>query len=88
MFPVAGTSASRTWVLTAAQVAAWDRLYPGVDVGGECRRALAFVEANTRKTAKGMPRSLGAWLNRTVNQTRAPSRRPGGVALPGWAVKP
>jgi hypothetical protein len=86
VFPVSGTSAARTWVLTAQQIAAWERAYPGVDVMAECRRALAYVEVNTKKTARGMPRYLVAWLNRTTNQPRALGRT-GGVPLPTWAVK-
>ena len=87
VFPVAGTSAARTWSLTAEQVESWERSYPGVDVTAECRKALAYLEANAKKTAKGMPRFLVAWLNRTTNQARSSPTRPGGVGLPSWAVK-
>jgi hypothetical protein len=55
------------WVLTPAQVARWQTLYPRVDVDGECRKALAWLEANPsrQKTARGMPRFLVGWLARS-----------------------
>lgn len=54
------------WTLSKAQVAEWAELYPGTDVEGECRKALAWLRANKgrRKTAKGMPRCLVNWLGR------------------------
>lgn len=53
------------WALTQEQVDRWSQLYPGTDVLTECRKALAWVEANQRKTAKGMPKFLNAWIGRT-----------------------
>lgn len=58
------------WHLTDAQVQAWAELYPNLDVLDECRKALAWIQANQghRKTAKGMPRFLVGWLNRSVER--------------------
>jgi hypothetical protein len=60
------------WHLTQAQVTDWEGVYPGLDVLGECRKASAWLLANGRKTASGMPRFLVSWLNRTTNS--APAR--------------
>lgn len=55
------------WHLTAAQVAEWAPVYPGLDVLAECRKANAWLgaqPAGKRKTAGGMTRFLVAWLGR------------------------
>lgn len=64
IFPTSGTVAE--WGLTSDQVTEWQRLYVGVDIEGEARKALAWVRANGSKTAKGMPAFLVNWLNRAV----------------------
>ena len=58
------------WPLTAGQADAWTVLYPSTDVLGECRKALAWIDANAsqRKTARGMPKFLVGWLNRASPQ--------------------
>ena len=58
------------WELTQGQLDTWAQLYPGADVLGECRKALAWISANAnrRKTANGMPRCLVGWLNRAGTQ--------------------
>lgn len=63
-FPCDGTTP--TWSVTREQLAQWERLYPHLDVLSECRKALAWIEANVskRKTAGGMPRYIVKWLNR------------------------
>jgi len=61
------TGRPTTWHLTQAQVDDWVGVYPGIDVLGECRKASAWLAANGRKTASGMPRFLVSWLNRTTN---------------------
>ena len=71
-FPVVGQKGP-TWDLSQAQIDAWQQSYPDVDILAECRKALAWVQANRRKTARGMPRFLVAWLNRATN---ASSSRP------------
>ena len=58
----------RTWHLTQRQIDEWTGLYSGVDVFGECRKALAWINANQRKTAKGMPRFLNSWLARSCDR--------------------
>lgn len=66
------TGRPAVWHLTQAQVTDWEGVYPGLDVLGECRKASAWLLANGRKTASGMPRFLVSWLNRTTNS--APAR--------------
>lgn len=68
-FPVIGTGNS-VWQLSEAQVAEWAGLFPGLDVRGEARKALAWVGANQgrRKTARGMARFLVGWLTRAVDR--------------------
>jgi hypothetical protein len=76
-FPVIG-SGTDTWVLSVAQVTEWECLFPGFDVRGECRKALAWVKANLgrRKTAKGMARFLVSWLSRAVDSGRGRRHEP------------
>jgi hypothetical protein len=64
----------REWYLTKSQVARWRELFPSLDLGAECRAALAYVEAapTRRKTATGMPKYLTNWLTKSQNE---PSRR-------------
>jgi hypothetical protein len=66
-FPTVGTG-PKTWSLRRADVQAWEQAYPGLDILGECRRALAWVNANQPKTAKGMPAFLVNWFNRAVQR--------------------
>lgn len=69
-FPTFGEG--RDWFLTASQVAHWSTLYPALDVLQECRQACAWVEANPtrRKTKRGMPKFLTAWLNRAMRDIK------------------
>lgn len=73
-FPCVGRY--KHWPLLDSQVQAWADLYPNLDVLDECRKALAWIRANQghRKTAKGMPRFLVGWLNRSVDR-RGTGRR-------------
>ena len=64
-FPTVGKG-PKAWGLTEAQIAEWSAAYPGIDVLGECRKALVWVQANGHKTARGMPAFLVGWLNRAV----------------------
>ena len=66
-FPTIG--AVQTWPLQTLQVDRWQVLYPTLDVMAECRKALAWTDANPskRKTPKGMPRFLVHWLNRATS---------------------
>lgn len=83
-FPTDGDP--KTWALTQSQVDEWAGLYPGLDILTESRKAMAWVKANRRKTARGMKRFLVGWLNRANDSGRekpangtavreAPSRR-------------
>lgn len=71
------------WQLTRAQLEEWATLYPGLDVERECRKAAAWIRANSgrRKTAGGMARFLVTWLNRAVDDDRRPLRSSSGPAL-------
>lgn len=85
-FPVIGPGQS-SWPLSEAQVAEWVALFPGLDVHGESRKALAWMHANTgrRKTAKGMPRFLVSWLSRAVDSGRGQRQVQGAIGLVGSA---
>lgn len=78
-FPTIGPA--QEWA-TDAHVARWREMFPTLDVDAECRRALAWVEANPtkRKTARGMPKFLVGWMLRaerdlTVARTPTPAMR-------------
>lgn len=83
-FPTNG-SGPPTWDLTEAQVSTWKGLY-AIDVEAECRKALAWVNANGKKTARGMPKFLVGWLNRTNDSgaKRPASAGVGVTPLRGW----
>jgi uncharacterized protein YdaU (DUF1376 family) len=83
IFPVTGKGPS-TWGLTESLVAEWTAAFPALDVLAESRKALVWIQANRRKTARGMPRFLVAWLNRATN-TDVTTRNPTGadVRQPG-----
>lgn len=68
-FPVAGAPGS--WNLTVPQIAEWSELYPAIDIRAECRKALAWIKANHKKTAKGMERFLVNWLGKATNDHRS-----------------
>lgn len=76
-FPTIGIG-SKSWPLTQTLISAWSGAYPGVDVMAECRRALAWVDANTsnRKTARGMPAFLVRWLNKSVDRGHGQAQMP------------
>jgi hypothetical protein len=67
-FPCNGTP--QTWDLTQTRIDEWKKLYPGLDILAECRKALAWVEANGRKTASGMRRYFGLCLKRISGRFR------------------
>lgn len=71
VYPTVGLD-GRQWGLTATQIAEWRIAFPGLDVLGEARKASAWLEANPskRKTVKGMPRFLVAWLTRATDSGR------------------
>jgi hypothetical protein len=70
-YPTTG-SGGVEWRLRQRQVAEWEEDYPGLDILGECRKALAWIRAGPehRKTSKGMPKFLVNWFNRAVDSRR------------------
>jgi hypothetical protein len=72
-FPTVGDVHVTSWALIPSQIAEWEVAYPNVDVLAEARKALVWVQANPvkRKTARGMPKFLVAWLTRSVDSNRA-----------------
>ncbi len=67
-FPCDGKQ--KSWGLTESLVGEWREAFPSLDVLGECRKALAWVNASPdrRKTARGMKRFLFGWLSRTQDR--------------------
>lgn len=63
----------KTWNLTELRIDEWRSAFPALDVEGECRKALAWVNASprNRKTAAGMAKFLFAWLSRAQDRGRA-----------------
>ncbi len=63
VFVCAGGS---TWSPTLAQVSAWETAYPSTDIPGTFQKMAVWLESNEakRKTPKGMPRFINAWLSR------------------------
>lgn len=63
-FPTKGNPS--LWALRQSIIDEWARLYPGLDVLGQCRAALAWILAvpERRKTARGMKRFLVGWFGR------------------------
>lgn len=83
-FPTVGKDA-KPWPLTDAHVAEWRQAFPGVDVSAECRKALAWIDANPakRKTVRGMPAFLFRWLERCQNRGgSSPGTLPNGNGKP------
>jgi hypothetical protein len=68
IFPCNGNP--KEWGLTQAQISEWNEIYSGIDILAECKKALAWIRANRRKTAKGMPKFLVGWLNKAVDGQR------------------
>jgi len=75
----------KTWGLTRRQINGWCDQYAGLDIMGECKKALAWCEANPsgRKTPNGMPRFLVSWLNRAADRPKEPQR---GTSVPDVAA--
>jgi uncharacterized protein YdaU (DUF1376 family) len=73
-FPTDGEPGA--WMLLESQVSEWAALFPTLDVLGECRSALAWVQADTKrkKTAGGMRRFLAGWLTRSKDRQPGPSK--------------
>lgn len=62
VFPVTG--GLRQWALVPSHVEKLRVSFPQVDVIQEARKALGWVDANSKKTAGGMPKFLFSWMSR------------------------
>jgi hypothetical protein len=71
VFPTVGKD--KQWPLTEAKLQELAAAFPALDVLGECRKALAWVQQSPdrRKTAKGMGRFLFGWAERAQNRGAA-----------------
>ncbi|HEX5243371.1 MAG TPA: hypothetical protein VFW23_08950 [Tepidisphaeraceae bacterium] len=85
-FPTVGgkTADTKTWKLARQQVLEWREIFPGVNVMGECKKALGWLKANPKrqKTARGMTYFLFQWLERTQNRgqgNNGSNGKPGGA---------
>lgn len=67
-FPCDGRQ--RTWGLTKPQAQEILAAFPTLDVPGECRKALLWIQSNPgkRKTAKGMMQFLFNWMSNAQNR--------------------
>ncbi len=74
-FPCVGIEPQ--WPLLGPQMQTWVELYPNLDIPAECNKALAWIQSNPghRKTAKGMPRFLVGWFNRSVDRRSSAADR-------------
>lgn len=77
LFPTVGQGGPE-WRLRRVQIEEWAATYPNLDVLAECRKALAWLNANPgrRKTTRGMPTFLVSWLNRSVDRRGGVSAGP------------
>ena len=80
IYPTTGKG-PKEWPLTQTHLGELSGCYPGIDVLAECRKALAWCNANSkkRKTATGMPAFLVNWLNNATN--RGGTRPAGGTSF-------
>jgi hypothetical protein len=78
--PCVGTGPKEVGI-TQQQIERWQGLFPGIDVLGQVRAAVAWCEANPtkRKTASGVPRFVTSWLTRAQD---APARPRGSTGQP------
>jgi hypothetical protein len=60
------------WALTRPQIERWEAVFPDMDVLGEMRKAQEYLtlRSERRKTARGMPKFLFAWLTRGQDNGR------------------
>lgn len=81
-FPVVGKEGP-TWAIRETQDAELREAFPDLDVGAEYRKALIWINANSRKTARGMMAFLFRWMGTAQNKFRGPSK-PAVSAVPPW----
>lgn len=72
LFPTVGNG-PKHWGITSSFVDELSAGFPNVDVLSECRKALTKINAGavTKKTARGMPKFLAAWMDRAQNSSRS-----------------
>lgn len=85
--PCIGTGPQRFAVVQSA-VDAWSDAFPGVNVLGEIRKAIVWLNANPtqRKTHRGMERFLVSWFSRT--QDRGATKANGATGPPRGNPQP
>ncbi len=76
VFLTFSTKDGTLWDLTQRKIDEYRKTYPDLDVEAELRKAWQWTQDNPtkRKTANGMPRFLGSWLNRATNNGRSIKR--------------
>lgn len=87
-FPTIG--GTKEWAFTRPLAVELEDAYPGIDVVGEARKALAWIRANGSKTARGMPAFLVRWLNKTADSGPVLARRSAAVErrpAPDWRAE-
>lgn len=74
-FPVVGLEA-KEWELSSEKLAEYEEAFPDMDVILVAKRARQWLVDNPRKrkTPRGMPKFLGAWIERQQNSGRYPIR--------------
>ena len=92
-FPCVG-SGPKSWDLTASHAAQLHESFPALDIAAEARKARQWLRDNPerRKTARGMPRSLGGWMTRAQEsgsgvRSRSPRGSPAMEAIASYARK-
>lgn len=70
VFPVTGDPEKTEWALLKRKLDEYVASFPGLDVPAQLRAALQWCRDNPgrMKTARGMPRFLGAWLTDKVDR--------------------
>ncbi len=65
-------SGEMEWALSPRQLERWEEIFPAMDVLGELRKAREYLtlRSERRKTARGMPKFLFAWLARGQDNGR------------------
>jgi hypothetical protein len=73
-FTVTGTPDTPNWTMPRSLYDTLAKCYPAIELEDELRKAVAWCVTNSkeRKTARGMPRFLNAWLARAQNRRRDP----------------
>jgi len=84
-FPIVGSEAG--WIMPQALFDSLAGTFSALDVAAEFLQARAWLQCNPqkRKTARGMPKFLFSWLERSQNRRggSAPTKRPEPVFAPG-----